>query len=255
MMNRLLFHLFFFQVVLGEMTGLEIMTQVKNNPVTKSSITHIELTINKQKKGRTKTKVREFVQYQKNYTSGSFNRKTLIRFNKPALVKGTGLLNWSYKNGNHEQWFFLPKLKIAKKIKSKDRTKTFMGTNFTYEDLESTILNDYNYTSLGIETLFGYPCHVIEAKPKSTSAYSWRKIWIDMTTFQMKQIEFYSSDPMPVKVLSIEKHQKIDGYFVPESMIMRSKNGDNTIMKIIKSNMDAGIQDDLFTQKFLMRIK
>ena len=258
MMNKLkptLIVILLFQILFGEMTGSEIMTRVKNNPIPTSSITNYELTIIKKKKGRLKKKVREFVRYQKNYKTGKYNRKTLVRFSKPAIVKGTGLLNWSFRNGGQEQWFFLPKLKTAKKINSKDRSKSFMGTNFTYEDLESNAINNHSYKTLGIETLYGYPCHVIEAIPSTTSIYKWKKYWIDMATYQIKKIEYYESEASPIKTLTVPNHNLLDGYYVPNSMIMTSSNGDQTTMTIRKANMDAGIQDDIFTQKFLIRIK
>ncbi|MBT3591179.1 MAG: outer membrane lipoprotein-sorting protein [Candidatus Marinimicrobia bacterium] len=253
--KAILFIILLSQLLLGEITGLEIMNQVRNNPIPASSITHFELTIIKKKKGRLKKKVREFVRYQKNYKFGKYNRKTLVRFSKPAIVKGTGLLNWSYRNGEQDQWFFLPKLKTAKKINSKDRSKTFMGTNFTYEDLESNAISNHTYKTLGIETLYGYPCHVIEAISSSSSIYKWKKYWIDMATFQIKKIEYYESGTSPIKVLTAQKHKLLEGYYIPESMVMTSSNGDQTTMAIRKAIMDAGIQDDIFTQKFLIRIK
>jgi len=247
--------LFLPHFILGEMTGLDIMNKVKNNPIPASSITHFELTIIKIKRGREKKKVREFTRYQKNYTAGKYSRKTLVRFIKPALVKGTGLLNWTYRNGKQEQWFFLPKLKTAKKINSKDRTKSFMGTNFTYEDLESNQSKNEEYKSLGIETVFGSPCYVIEAIPNSPSAYKWRKYWIDMTTWQIKKIEYYEKETHPSKTLTISNHKVLGGYYIPETMVMKSANGNQSTMVINKAVMDAGIQEDIFTQKFLIRIK
>ena len=45
----------------------------------------------------------------------------------------------------HHQWFFLPKLKVAKRVKSKEKGKSFMSTDFIYEDLESRGIDDDHY--------------------------------------------------------------------------------------------------------------
>ena len=50
--KAILFIILLSQLLLGEITGLEIMNQVRNNPIPASSITHFELTIIKKKKGK-----------------------------------------------------------------------------------------------------------------------------------------------------------------------------------------------------------
>ncbi|MBT3496890.1 MAG: outer membrane lipoprotein-sorting protein [Candidatus Marinimicrobia bacterium] len=242
-------------VLFGQRTGLEIMEQVKNNPLPSSSITHIELTIVTKKGKREKKKIREFIRYQKNYESGKYERKTLVRFTKPLFVKGTGLLNWTQKNGVQEQWIFLPKLKTAKKITSKDRTKSFMGSDFIYEDLESRSLNEDTFTEFGIEVIFNTPCYVIEAKPKEESAYQWQKIWVETSTWQIKKVEYYNEKNKIIKTLSIPKHKIVNGFYIPEKMTMISIKGNQTSMVINKATMDAGLQNDIFSKKFLIRIK
>ena len=70
----------------------------------------IRLEITRVKRDKEKTKVREFIRYEKFYDSGKYRSKSLARFIKPNIVKGTGLLSWVQKNGKTDQWFFLPKL-------------------------------------------------------------------------------------------------------------------------------------------------
>ena len=77
------------------------------------------------RKERKKVKVREFTRYEKVYTSGKFISKSLARFHKPKIVKGTSFLSWVYRNGKTDQWFALPKIKKAKKVKAKDKSKSF----------------------------------------------------------------------------------------------------------------------------------
>ena len=111
--------LFFFVVSLGaqDLTQEEILTYVASHPKPESSITEIRLEVKRKKKKKKKVKVREFTRYEKLYTSGKFTSKSLARFHKPKIVKGTSFLSWVYKNGKTDQWFALPKIKKAKKVK------------------------------------------------------------------------------------------------------------------------------------------
>ena len=112
--------LFFFVVSLGaqDLTPEEILTYVASHPKPESSITEIRLEVTRKKKKKKKVKVREFTRYEKLYTSGKFTSKSLARFHKPKIVKGTSFLSWVYKNGKTDQWFALPKIK-RQKSKSK----------------------------------------------------------------------------------------------------------------------------------------
>ena len=135
-MHRHLFLIMFGTFLFAQdLTPKEILTYVASHPKPESSITEIRLEISREKKGKKKVKVREFTRYEKVYKSGEFTSKSLARFHKPKIVKGTSFLSWVYKNGKTEQWFALPKIQKAKKVKAKDKSKSFLNTDFTYEDL------------------------------------------------------------------------------------------------------------------------
>ena len=103
-------------------TPYDIMNNVYQSPKPKTSIMEIRLEITRLKKGREKVKTREFIRYTKLYDSGKFVSKSLAKFLSPKIVKGTGLLSWVYRNGKTDQWFFIPKLKKAKRIEAKEKS-------------------------------------------------------------------------------------------------------------------------------------
>ena len=103
-------------LIAQDFTPEEILSYVASHPKPENSITEIRLEITRKKKNKTKTKVREFTRYEKIYKSGKFKSKSLARFQKPKIVKGTSFLSWVYDNGKTVQWFSLPKIKKAKKV-------------------------------------------------------------------------------------------------------------------------------------------
>jgi hypothetical protein len=74
--------------------------------------------------------------------------KSLVVFNKPRDVKGTALLNFTHKTGVDDQWLFLPALKRVKRISSANKSGSFMGSEFAYEDVTSQEVEKYTYKAM-----------------------------------------------------------------------------------------------------------
>ena len=96
MMNKSLISFLFLSsfVMSQEISAEEIMDRVFSLKRPSSSIMEIRLEITRVKRDKEKTKVREFIRYEKFYDSGKYRSKSLARFIKPNSVKGTGLLSW-----------------------------------------------------------------------------------------------------------------------------------------------------------------
>ena len=80
--------------------------------------------------------------------------KTLFIFDSPRDVKGTATLTFTHKIGPDDQWLYLPALKRVKRITSENRSGSFVGSEFAYEDLGSQELEKYT----GREYLKIVPC-------------------------------------------------------------------------------------------------
>ncbi|MBC8394752.1 MAG: outer membrane lipoprotein-sorting protein, partial [Deltaproteobacteria bacterium] len=63
--------------------------------------------------------------------------KSLSIFDNPRDVKGTAFLTFSHKAGDDDQWLYLPALKRVKRISSRNKSGSFMGSEFAYEDISS----------------------------------------------------------------------------------------------------------------------
>ena len=244
----------FLPIYTQNLTAYEMIKMVYELDQPNSFITEIKLEIIRNKNGKKKTKTREFTRFKKNYSEGRFKSKSMIRFQKPIAISGTGLLHWDYKNGKSEQWFFLPKLKTAKKIKSKEKYKNFMGTDFIYEDLENRKLGMDSLSIVGTEFIDGNQCKVIMAWPKNESAYFSRKLWINTQNWQIIKIEFYSSEVEKIKTLTVSNFLEKNGFIIPGEMKMETVNGNKTLMNIESFKPDIGLNDSIFSESFLIKI-
>jgi outer membrane lipoprotein-sorting protein len=128
--------------------------------------------------------------------------KSITEFTKPLDVKGTKLLTWTMKKVPNKQWLYLPNFKRVKKINSKNQAGSFMGSEFSYEDIAGQEINKYSYKLIS-ENADGW---VVESTPKENSGYS--KM---MTTVSKKY-----TNPIEVKYYDrrgeLLKTSKIEGY-------------------------------------------
>ena len=237
-----------------EIPADEIMERVYSINRPSTSIMEISLEITRIKGKKEKTKVREFTRYEKYYDSGKYRSKSLARFTKPKIVKGTGLLSWVQRNGQTEQWFFLPKLKTAKKVKAKERSRSFLNTDFIYEDLESRKPGLDSLATIGTEFIDGDQCKVIMAWPKNESSYYSRKIWVNVLSWQICKVEYYANESEKEKTLTLTDFIEKNGFTTAGKMIMERGDGNKTVMQITSYKPDMGLNEGIFSRSFLIKI-
>ena len=237
----------------GNHTAIEIMTKVKAIPKPESSVSEIRLEIIREKRGKEKRRVRSFTRYEKQFSSGKYIKKSLVRFQEPESVKGTGLLSWTKTDGTTQQWLFLPRLKTTKRIKSKENGKSFMGTDFVYEDLENREIKDDSLIFGGREMIDGYSCYVIRTIPRIESAYWGKKIYVDDKIWHIRKVEFYQDENTLEKTLYVRDFTLQSNFWSPTFMKIQRVNGNHTIMTIYDFKPNADLENQIFTESFLTK--
>jgi len=91
---------------------------------------------------RSEERIRKVVAYRKDYGKDS---KLVMFFKGPADVKDSGFLSWNDDNESKDddQWLYLPALKKVRRISAGDKKDSFMGTDFTYDDMGKWKVEDY----------------------------------------------------------------------------------------------------------------
>ena len=186
--------------------------------------------------------------------------KILIRFLAPRDVENTALLTWEAKDGNDDQWLYLPATKKPKRIAASGKKNRFMGTDFTYEDLrpENTAVN--TYTLAGSEAIEGQDCWVIESVPANErqaadTAYSKRKLWLRKDNLGMVKREYFDKQGRLEKVELMRKLVSVKGsaWRSTEFEMQDLLNGTKTIVTVEKRVVDKGLKDDFFSEAELTR--
>lgn len=240
----------------GQETGLSIIKKMDQLKKPSDSETIIKMTLVSTKGNKERSRSRVLTTIEKKYDDGIYKIKSLLKFSEPKEVNRTAFLTWNRLDAKYDdQWLYLPALRKVKRIRAKDKERSFMGSDFSYEDLSGRDLDSDSYELLGEDIIHGTQCYKINAIPiEKKTQYGSRVIWVDKKNYLMKRIEFYNKKNEEIKILDIPDHVKNGEYWTQTKLVMKNlKNGHRTELDIIKVTYDQGLKDNVFTESYLKR--
>ncbi len=190
----------------------------------------------------------------KNWTLGT--EYSLILITAPAKEKGQVFLK-----RESEMWNWLPSIDRMIKIPPSMMMQSWMGSDFTNDDLvkESSIVKDYTHKLVGEETIENYPCYKVELIPLEDAPVVWGKIymWISQDEFLWLKAEFFDEDGFLVNTEILTDVKKMDDRIIPTrmEMIPADKEGHKTIMTFDKIDFEVPIKDSFFSIQNMKRIR
>jgi len=130
--------------------------------------------------------------------------KSLCIFDTPRDVKGTILLTHTHKTEDDDQWLYLPALRRVRRIAAQNKSGSFMGSEYSYEDIATQELEKYTYTWLRDETYDGNDCFVVERRPvdQAHSGYSRQVAWLDKSAYRTWKVDYYDRKDDLLKTLT-----------------------------------------------------
>ena len=168
---------------------------------------------------------------------------SIIKFYKPASVKGTGLLTVSNeKTSANKQWIYLPALRSLKQLSSGDKNKSFMGSDFSNDDIAGRELDRDKHTLKKTEGDF----HYITSVPKGKSeAYSKLEVKVHSKINVVTKVVFYDRKGRKLKTLENQKVKKVKGmYMVVYSLMKNHISKGQTILKVSGIKVGHKIADN-----------
>lgn len=185
--------------------------------------------------------------------------KSLTIFDDPPDVKGTAFLSFSHKHGDDDQWLYLPAVKRVKRISSGNKSGSFMGSEFSYEDIASQEVEKYTYKWLRNEEYQGRECYVSERRPvdRKNSGYTRQLVWIDKEQYRPWRIEYYDRRDALLKTLTIAGYEQyLDRYWRAAAMHMvNHQSGKSTDLFWSHYRFRTGLTDADFNRMSLQRVR
>ncbi len=185
--------------------------------------------------------------------------KSLTVFDNPRDVKGTAFLNYTHKVGDDDQWLYLPALKRVKRISSRNKSGSFVGSEFSYEDISSQEIEKYTYKWIRDEDYEGQQCFVVDHYPvdKKNSGYTRQLTWIDKKEYRPLKIEFFDKKQSHLKTLIFSGYKiYLEKYWRADKLQMvNHQNGKSTRLEFSNYKFLTGLKATDFNKNSLKRIR
>ncbi len=197
-------------------------------------------------------RLRELTMLRKNGADGA--QKYFMYFHNPGDVRGTSFMVYKYPGRDDDRWLFIPAINLVNRIASKDSRSSFVGSDFTYEDISGRDLDADTYRYLREDSLQGKPCHVIESTPKSPTEYAKKLSWVDKATYLPLKDEYYDLQGSLYKVFTADRVEAPGGLPTATVRSMANiKSGHKTEVVFDSVSYNVGIGDDVFSERYLRK--
>lgn len=232
----------------------EIMTKVDERDDGDNSTSDMEMILI-DKKG--KKRIRKIKNFTKD--KGKDTQRILF-FLKPADVKNTGFLTYDYDDSDRDddQWLYLPALKKTKRIATSDKSGSFMGSDFSYADMTSRDLEDYDFKLLKETEVKGAKTWLIESVPRSKevieeTGYTKSLLFVRQDNYVVIRAIHFVKEGKKLKYFEIKKLELIDDIWVGTELQMTTKKVKKTLHKTVLRFHDMKFNQPLDESMFTVR--
>jgi hypothetical protein len=175
----------------------------------------------------------------------------LIRFTAPAKDAGNATL----KVGP-SMWIFTPKLNQVIKLPASMMAQSWMGSDFSYNDLAKSdqIVDQYTHELISSEEVDGHTVYTIESTPKPDAPVVWGKQQLRIRDdFVLLEEAYFDQDMQLVKRLDAKTVGPLGGRPYPVVMRMTDLTEDDhwTELHYSDATFDLALPEYLFTRSNL----
>jgi outer membrane lipoprotein-sorting protein len=190
----------------------------------------------------------------KSWSAG--NDYFMVYITSPAQEKGQ-----VFMKREKDMWNWIPKISRMIKIPPSMMSQSWMGSDFTNDDLVkvNSLAVDYTHRILGEEVIEGFDCYKIELIPTPESPVVWGKVnmWIaKKESFQLK-MEYYDEDMELVNLMEASDVKQFGDRMLPSKMVVIpvKKKGQQTEMVTLEQSFNVDIDKEFFSQQNMKRVR
>ncbi len=198
-------------------------------------------------------RVRELTMLRKNDGEAGGDQKYFMVFIQPNDVKDMSFMTYKYPAKDDDRWMFIPAINMVKRIAAQDKRSSFVGSDFTYEDVSGRDIEDDTHVIERQEKLGARDCYVVKSTPKEGGADFGHKLtWVDKANFLPLKEEQYDRKGARYKEFSADEVADVKGFPTVVRRTMKNlQTGHRTEVGYSKTDYDLGIEDSLFSERFL----
>ncbi len=196
---------------------------------------------------------REFTILRKDVADGG-DQKYYVYFLRPADVRQMVYMVYKHTglDADDDRWLYMPALDLVKRVAASDKRTSFVGSNFLYEDISGRSLDEDTHELAETTDEF----YVVRNVPKQpdTVEFAYYNVSIDKQTYMPMKMEFYDKNNKLYRTIQTLRVEQIQDYPTAVKAVVSDLNtGSKTEMEFSEIKYDIGLDDDIFTERYLRR--
>lgn len=198
-------------------------------------------------------RLREMIMLRKNMAGPGGEQKYFIVFAQPADVKDMTFMTYKYPGKDSDRWMFIPAINMVKRIAAQDKRSSFVGSDFSYEDVSGRNVEDDTHVLEREEKCGSADCYLVKSTPKgSDTDFGVKLTWVDKASFLPRKEEQFDRKGAPYKLFTADEIKDVKGFPTVVRRTMKNlQTGHRTEVTYTKTDYDVGIEDSLFSERFL----
>lgn len=185
--------------------------------------------------------------------------RLLIRFLFPNDIKGTGFLVLEHPGADDERFLYLPALGRVRRIAGEEKQESFVGSDFTYEDMGGRDLADYSYrldaSSASWTAPNGkvWPAWRLESRARDPHATYPRVLsTVLKDTFVVVSARNFGRRDELVKTFEVRALEQVSGIWTALELVMENvRDRTRTELTVTKAEYNVGLKESDFTRRIL----
>ncbi len=210
-------------------------------------------------------RVRNIKNIRKDYGRDS---KGIIFFLSPLDVRNTAYMSfdWDEPSKEDDSWLYLPALQKVKRVAAGDKSGSFMGSDFTYSDINGIEINDWDYSfAKENASLNGKDVWIIQGLPKAQAkskvleetGYLKSLMWIQKDNFMLVKGKYWVKKGRKIKYFKAEEIKKVDDIWTAHALTMvttvKGKVNHSSVLKFSNVVYNLPVDDSAFTTRRMER--
>jgi hypothetical protein len=188
--------------------------------------------------------------------------RLLIRFSYPNDIRGTGFLVWEHPKQDDERFLYLPSLGRVRRIAGTETQESFVGSDFTYEDIGGRELDEYTYSIVDENASWtpasggaARPAWRLESRRKDASAEFPRVASLVLKdSFVVVEAEIYNRRNEKQKQYTVGRLEQVEGIWTAmDARMTNAREKTRTELSIEKMDYNVGLTEADFSRRELER--
>lgn len=187
---------------------------------------------------------------------GSGDRtKVLAVFTAPEEARGVALLSLQQPGQPAEQFIYTPATDRVRSVVAQERSSRFLGTDFSYEEIGESALDDFSYRIIADGNLIdGRRTYKIEARPidSSRSQYTYLYLWVAQDVPVIVFEQMYGAEGNLVRTLHATDLRRVDGFWgARRTEVATPADGTHSVLTIHEVKFNLPLDETIFTRQAL----